>query len=89
MDIRQEIEKLAYELYEKSGRVVGRDLHNWLEAEKIVKARHAGKEIVSSVAEKVEKTIIPAAQKVKDVVKGTVADLKTAASKGLKKGKPG
>jgi len=36
-----EIVKLASELYEKSGRVEGRDLDNWLEAEKIVRARHA------------------------------------------------
>jgi len=36
-----EIVKLASELYEKSGRVEGRDLDNWLEAERIVKARYA------------------------------------------------
>jgi hypothetical protein len=30
--------KVASELYEKSGRVDGRDLENWLEAEKIVQA---------------------------------------------------
>jgi len=40
MDIRDEISKVAYELYWKSGRVEGRDLENWLEAEKIVMARY-------------------------------------------------
>ena len=39
-----EIVKLASELYEKSGRVEGRDLDNWLEAERIVRARYAAKE---------------------------------------------
>jgi hypothetical protein len=40
-DFHDEIVKLASELYETSGRVEGRDLDNWLEAERIVKARHA------------------------------------------------
>ena len=34
-----EIAKVAQELFEKSGRIHGRDLENWLEAERIVKAR--------------------------------------------------
>jgi hypothetical protein len=34
--INEEIRKKAYELYEKSGCVSGRDIDNWLEAEKIV-----------------------------------------------------
>jgi len=33
--------KVASELYEMSGRVEGRDLDNWIEAEKIVRARYA------------------------------------------------
>ena len=33
------IRKKAQELYEKSGRKPGRDLENWLEAERIVKAQ--------------------------------------------------
>jgi hypothetical protein len=39
MDIRSEIEKKAYELYEKGGRADGFGLQHWLEAEKAVKAR--------------------------------------------------
>lgn len=40
MSLHDEIAKVAHELYEKSGRMPGRDLENWLEAEKIVMARH-------------------------------------------------
>ena len=40
MNLNNEIEKMAYELYEKGGKVEGRDLDNWLEAEKIVMARY-------------------------------------------------
>jgi hypothetical protein len=35
-----EIAKIAHELYEKSEKREGRDLDNWLEAERIVIARH-------------------------------------------------
>jgi hypothetical protein len=42
VDIREQIEKLSYEIYEKSGRQPGRDLQNWLTAEKIVLANQAG-----------------------------------------------
>ncbi|HLE09320.1 MAG TPA: DUF2934 domain-containing protein [Thermodesulfobacteriota bacterium] len=38
MNPSDEIAKTAYELFEKSGRVHGRDVENWLEAERIVKA---------------------------------------------------
>jgi hypothetical protein len=37
------IRKKAQELYEKSGRKQGRDLENWLEAERIVKAKMCSK----------------------------------------------
>jgi hypothetical protein len=41
MNLFDEIAKVAYELYEKSGFIDGRDLDNWLEAERIVMARLA------------------------------------------------
>ncbi len=44
MDLHEEIKKVAYELYEKSGRIGGRENENWLAAEKIVMARYAQKE---------------------------------------------
>lgn len=43
-NLHDEISKVAKELYEKSGRIEGRDLDNWLEAEKIVMARYKEKE---------------------------------------------
>lgn len=45
MNLHDEITMVAYELYEKSGYIEGRDLDNWLEAERLVIARHAGQEI--------------------------------------------
>ena len=39
--IYDEIAKLAYELFENSGRMYGNELENWLAAEKIVRERHA------------------------------------------------
>lgn len=38
-DFPDMVKQKAYELYEKSGRQAGRDLENWLEAEKIVKSK--------------------------------------------------
>jgi hypothetical protein len=34
-----EIEELAYELYQRDGCIQGRELHHWLEAERIFHAR--------------------------------------------------
>jgi hypothetical protein len=42
-NLYDEIATLAYELYKKSGQVEGRNLDNWLEAERIVRARYAAK----------------------------------------------
>ena len=39
MDLYEEIAKVAYEIYEKGGYIEGRDLDNWLEAERIVMTR--------------------------------------------------
>ncbi len=41
MDLKDEIRRVAYELYERSGFIGGREVENWLAAEKIVMARHA------------------------------------------------
>ena len=45
MDLHDEIAGVACELYEKSGYIQGRELENWLEAERIVLSRHASQEI--------------------------------------------
>ena len=55
MDLYDEIAKVAYELYERSGRIEVRELDNWLEAERIVMARLA-KEKKKSVSKTVTKT---------------------------------
>jgi len=39
MKRHKEIQRLAYELFEKGGRVHGREIDHWLEAERILKAR--------------------------------------------------
>ena len=41
MDRREEIAKVAYELYIQGGRIDGQDVDNWFEAERIVTARYA------------------------------------------------
>jgi DUF2934 family protein len=38
---RREIEKLAYRIYENSGREEGRELDNWLEAERLIMLQEA------------------------------------------------
>ncbi len=45
MNLHEEIAKTAFDLYEKSGCIKGRDCENWLEAERIVLARHASQDI--------------------------------------------
>ncbi len=66
MELHDEIAKMAQELYEKSGRIEGRDLYNWLEAEKIVKARYRVKE--KSVSEKKVSTAKKAVAKAKKIL---------------------
>ncbi len=44
MKLYDKISKVAYELYEKSGKAECRDLDNWLEAERIVMARYGKQE---------------------------------------------
>jgi hypothetical protein len=53
MNLYDEIAKVAFELFKESGRIEGRALDNWLEAERIVIARHASQE-----TEEPEETIV-------------------------------
>jgi hypothetical protein len=39
MDKRREIEKLAYDFFQRDGCVHGREFEHWIEAERIVQAR--------------------------------------------------
>jgi hypothetical protein len=45
MNLHDDIAAVAYELYEARGCIHGWDLDDWLDAERIVLARHAGQEI--------------------------------------------
>jgi len=45
MNLYDEIAEVAYELFEAKGCVVGCDLDDWLNAERIVLSRHAAQEI--------------------------------------------
>lgn len=45
MNLHEEIATVAYELFESRGCIPVRDLDDWLDAERIVLARHAGQEI--------------------------------------------
>jgi len=50
MSLDDEITKVAYELFERDGGVHGKDREHWLEAEEIVKARHAAAQVPSGKA---------------------------------------
>jgi hypothetical protein len=94
MDLKKEISKVAYELYEKSGRAAGKHADHWFEAEKIVMARLAEEKALAQtgakglaqkgagIIEKLKKTVArkPAAKK--------PAAKKTAARKTRAKTQP-
>jgi len=40
MNLHNEVEKMAYELYKKRGKAEGHDLDDWFEAERIIVAHH-------------------------------------------------
>ena len=87
MNFHDEIAKVAFELYERSGRMEGHDLDNWLEAERIVIARHASQEIEEPEEKKEpiiveEEEIIEEAEEIKTAKK--VRSVKKAAAKGKK-----
>lgn len=65
MNLHDEIAKVAYELYEKSGRISGRDVENWIEAEKVVKAK--AKKGLTTAVKQMGQMVEAAVQKVKEV----------------------
>jgi hypothetical protein len=52
MNLQEEISRMAYDLFEKSGRVEGRDLDNWFEAQRIVMKRHEEADLESKLPAK-------------------------------------
>ncbi len=87
MNLNEEISRVAYELYEKSGRIPGRDEFNWLEAEKIVKARLALKQAGAKAAETKELMTESAVKPVEKAVAGTRPKKSEAAPVEAKKTK--
>jgi hypothetical protein len=78
MEKRREIERVAYELFERNGRIHGREVEHWLEAERIVcmrcepaekAAKTAPKKSVASSAVKSSKTGASAVRKAVSVKK--------------------
>ena len=45
MNLHDEIAAIAYELFKSRNGILVRDLDDWLDAERIVLARHAGQEV--------------------------------------------
>ena len=55
-NLHQEIFRVAYDIYERSGRIEGRDLDHWLEAERIVRTL---REIAGDEGEKLISVNVP------------------------------
>ena len=85
MDKKREIERVAYELYEKSGCKHGREAEHWIEAEKIVHARHAG--LVAEKPAGAKKTVTAKAAPVKAAAKGKTTPAGKAPGKSATKSK--
>ena len=75
---KHEIEKIAYELYQRDGCMPGRELEHWVEAERIFHSRHST--TASTVMPPISKKAMPAATARKKVVakKSEVSESKTA-----------
>lgn len=83
MDLKEEICKVAYEIFIKNGCIPNRDMDNWLEAERIVIEKYKTINPPDiSVAEEAQKPKKTAARTKKLVVKtATTTSKKKAASK--------
>lgn len=60
MNVQEEIRRLAYDFYEKSGKMCGMELEHWLRAEQIVMAKLAAQGKVQAAGLQPEKTRITA-----------------------------
>lgn len=88
MSLHDEIARAAHELYEKSGRIHGRDIENWLEAERIILGGNVKEMSLEAALDEKKKT---AAKKQtakagpkKEVTKKTAAVKKTKAVRAKK-----
>ena len=66
MNLHEEIARVAYELCQSRGCVPRRDLDDWLEAERIVLARHAGQELEEPEEEEAPEETAEVKKKVTD-----------------------
>jgi hypothetical protein len=80
MDIQYEIEKKAYELFEKNGRICGCEIDHWLEAEKIVCARLLPAPVAQKPAVKKTAPVKSTVRKAKTKAPAQVSKSKTAVS---------
>ena len=58
-NLHDEIAKVAYELYEKSGKINGNDLFHWLEAERLVESWYKGQQEGQKPKAAMRKTTAP------------------------------
>jgi hypothetical protein len=74
MNLHDEIAVVAYELFESRGCIHGCDLDDWLNAERIVLARHSGQEIEEPEEEDIsEETAAAEGKKARIPEEGTEA----------------
>jgi hypothetical protein len=85
MNLHDEIVKVAFELYEKSGRIDGRNMENWVEAERIVKARHASDDLTTKMKQ-IEEKAEDFMHAAKEGVRVTIQVLSNLTKKVLNKG---
>ncbi|HYQ47851.1 MAG TPA: DUF2934 domain-containing protein [Thermodesulfovibrionales bacterium] len=57
MKRHEEIQKLAYDLFEKSGRTHGREIDHWLEAERMIRAREMDRHTMDVEASALKKHV--------------------------------
>lgn len=84
MDIKDEISKVAYEIFVKSGCTPGRDMDNWLEAEKIVMEKYAKLKTVTEEKPTKSKKTTPLAKKTEEKTKTTSPKKKAEPKKSSK-----
>jgi len=83
MDKRREIERLAYDFFQRDGCVHGREFEHWIEAERIVHARYMV--LASEKPAKVKKPVASKAVSVKVAEKKSKTATKAPAKGKVKK----
>lgn len=95
MNLYDEIERLAYELYERSGCIPGRCLDNWLDAERLVLTEivvvgempGAASAVAPAKRTRQKRTVKPQMKKTEKKAAGTAKKGAASAAKGRAKKK--